>query len=686
MFFNCQLASPALQAGNIAYNTRLIIALAQKAVEDKKTMLILPELAITGGFTGDLHCTQDMEDQVQHYLQDILLASAAWPKNFVLILGSPYYSEHRCFNAVLAINGGRIIAKSCAVNLPFEQQRVFAAGDRSELEIFLLPVFGPYRPVKVALCVGEDVATWQAQADVDVLVHVAAQVDLPENTALRRLALDNIAALQNSVVLHVNAGLYCPAGTYLTQAYYYANEGGETLIAQEADLLPYLHELYVHGDLEKYSREAHNELFKTAVALSYECSVTADILVARLRSIAKKRADFLKGAHKSDKELKLTACDAYFDLRPPVRRVLDVAPYLYQERTKSPYAAYDSKQSFYEACWRKLATAVLRRLSAVGSQAAVLGLSGGLDSTVALLAIYLAYKMDGRDLDKIYAYQLPGLGSSKKSRNNASALIHILQLQERVISIVAACKQHFADIEQPEQVFDAAYENTQARERTQILMDKANQVNGLVFGTGDLSESALGWCTYNGDQMSMYNLNVSIPKTLMPPMLAALTPLLAKMGIEGLDVQALTDCLNSIMQAQISPELLPLAADGSLQQTTAAGIGSYVLHDFFIYHLLDGDYVKTDLINLAQLAFSSANIAKLQAMAYDYEPKSDVYACRTFAPEEIARVADICLKRLLSQQFKRNAAPDGINITKYNLTAYCRFPADLQANLFLHLK
>lgn len=681
MFLNCQLASPALQAANIAYNSRLIIALANKAISNKNALLVLPELALSGGFLGDLQQTQDLEDQIQHYLQDILLASGNWPKNFVLVLGTPWYEDHRCYNAAVAICHGEILAKSFLEQVPLAQQAAFTAGKQTAKELFILPIFGPYRPLKMALAVGADLALYQSDPEIDILIHISATPALDSNLAQEKLLLTHTALNGHTTLLHVNAALYCPASKYLTEANIYANEGGTVLADQTLTTLPYLHELFKLGNLQANDPD----LLAKALTLSDNSSVTCDLLVPRMRSLAKRRAKALPQQHYQPLAKVYKACGGYFDLRAPKQRLIDVAPFLYQTQKAQAYSSTD-KNSYYARLWERLALAILRRMTAVQSEVAVLGLSGGLDSTVALLAIYLAYKLDQRDVTKIHAYQLPGLGSSKKSHNNATALLQTLHIPERVISIVAACEQHFKDIEQDPNTFDAAYENTQARERTQILMDKANQLNGLVFGTGDLSEAALGWCTYNGDQMSMYNLNASIPKTMMPPLLAAFPTALSKLDCSDLDLAALTVRLNSIMQAEISPELLPLAKDGSLQQSTANSIGSYVLHDFFIYHLLDGEYTAEDLESLANLAFSEDNIQKLLAANYDYSPNSNVYACRTFPTAEINRALQICLKRIQSQQFKRNVAPDGINITHYNLADYCQFPSDLQSNLFLHRK
>ena len=239
--------------------------------------------------------------------------------------------------------------------------------------------------------------------------------------------------------------------------------------------------------------------------------------------------------------------------------------------------------------------------------------------------------------------------------------------------------------DRPAGCYDVAFENAQARERTQILMDKANQVHGFVVGTGDLSEECLGFCTYNGDQMSMFNPNIGIPKSMMPPLLAAF-PAWLKQFKTTVSSAALQAALEAISAHAISPELLPLDAAGQQQQATQKQVGSYVLHDFFFYHLADANYCTDDLLTLAYLTFSPENIAALEKSALSFAPYSNVFACRTFSKEEIKATLAIFTKRYISQQFKRLPAPAGLNFTPFNLTSSWKIPADLACNPFFHQK
>ena len=292
-------------------------------------------------------------------------------------------------------------------------------------------------------------------------------------------------------------------------------------------------------------------------------------------------------------------------------------------------------------------TGLAKRLRHTGSKNIVIGISGGLDSTLAVLVAVRAFDLLGLDRKGILAPTLPGLGTTKRTRGNAEKLVEALGATLRVIPIHAAIKQHFADIGHDENVHDVTFENAQARERTQILMDLANEVRGFVVGTGDLSESALGWCTFNGDHMSMYHVNAGIPKTLV----RYIIDWCADAEFTGGTARVLHD----IAATPISPELLPTGVGGKLQQHTEDVIGPYELHDYFLYHIVRHGSRPAKVLHMAGLAFG-----------------------QRYPRAVVLRWLELFVRRFFSQQFKRSAMPDGPKVGSVALSPRgdWRMPSD----------
>ena len=298
------------------------------------------------------------------------------------------------------------------------------------------------------------------------------------------------------------------------------------------------------------------------------------------------------------------------------------------------------------------ATGLAKRLSHIGCKTAIIGISGGLDSTLALLVTAMAYEKLGWSNDRIIGITMPGFGTTTRTKNNATYLMEGLGIASREICIADSCTQHFKDIEHDPSVHDATYENSQARERTQILMDIANQTNGLVVGTGDLSELALGWATYNGDHMSMYGVNAGVPKTLVRG--------LVKWAAEN-RFEAVRDILLDIVDTPISPELLPANEKGEIQQVTEDLVGPYELHDFFIYNFMRNGYSPEKILFLAKKAFEGA-----------YDEETIIKWLRTF------------IRRFFNQQFKRSCLPDGPAIGSVSLSprGAWTMPSDAWSTMF----
>ncbi|MFR2020445.1 MAG: NAD(+) synthase [Christensenellales bacterium] len=297
-------------------------------------------------------------------------------------------------------------------------------------------------------------------------------------------------------------------------------------------------------------------------------------------------------------------------------------------------------------------TALLTRMERVNTQRAVLGVSGGLDSTLTLLAAAYAFRRAGYPMEGLVGITMPGMGTGSRTLQNALRLMALIGCTTRTIPIVKAVEQHFEDIGQDPELHDVAYENSQARERTQIIMDVANQIGGLALGTGDLSELALGWCTYNGDQMSMYNMSASVPKTLIRHLVRYAG---AKLGGE------IAPVVEDILDTPISPELIPSKA-GELTQRTEDTLGAYALHDFFLYHMMDSGASPLKLYPLAKAAFDG-----------QYADDAILAALRTF------------VRRFFTQQFKRSAMPDGPKVGSVSLSPRgdWRMPSDAQSILWM---
>ena len=294
-----------------------------------------------------------------------------------------------------------------------------------------------------------------------------------------------------------------------------------------------------------------------------------------------------------------------------------------------------------------------RRLAAIGCRHAVIGLSGGLDSALALLVTVSAFDLLGLDRAGVHVYTMPGFGTTKRTRGNAEDLAEGLGLKLETIDITAACRQHFKDIGQNERVHDITYENAQARERTQILMDKANQFNGIVVGTGDMSEIALGWCTYNGDHMSMFGVNAGVPKTVVREVCRWWAE---GKGAGGLAAKALLD----IIATPVSPELLP-SKRGKIAQKTEDKVGPYELHDFFLWHFVAEQAGRAEILKAAKKAFK-----------------------KQYSASVIAKWLDVFFRRLFSQSFKRNCAPDGVPVfSVYLAPSAWHVPSDISNGVFV---
>lgn len=624
-FVRCAAATPVLKVADLDFNGSQIIRCA-KAAESKGAGLILfPELAITGCTCGDLF----LQDFLYRRNVDELfrVASATKELHAALIVGFYLQIRDRYYNCAALLQGGRIMGIVPKMWVSPAEARWFAPGRELAEELTAVPLrdsavpFGRllFREGESGLTLGIEVG-----ADRDASLPPAAALcsrgaHIICNPSADPEFSDSASGLPQTILagsrrfgcgyLHAAAGVH---ESTTDQVF-----GGRGFIAETGRLL------------------------SAAPAFSRKNSVTfGELDYQRIQS----RRSAGNPAPDGD-GFPAAFTTVALDALPVLMRGRDLLTRYY---SKNPFLPADPQEAaeYCDRVFQAQAAGLAKRLSHIGTPKALIGVSGGLDSTLSLLVIAEAFRMLERDPADIIAVTMPGFGTSDRTYRNAILIMRVLGATVKEIPIKDAVIQHLKDIGHDPDARDVTYENAQARERTQILMDLANKEGGLVVGTGDLSEEALGWCTFNGDHMSMYNVNGSVPKTLIPHVIRRVMERLpakgaAEAGTGGnaffcLDPAALKAALASVIDTPISPELLPTDENGAIAQKTEDSVGPYALHDFFLYHtVLDG-----------------ASPARLFAMAR-----------RAFAGEydreTIKKWLLVFYRRFFRQQYKRNCVPDG---------------------------
>lgn len=626
-------ATPQLHLADPDANVVEICNLAQRAAEQSCSLVVFPELCLTGYSCGDLFFQKILQQRVVEVLFDLEKWTAT--TDVALVIGLPLAVSGRLFNCAALISGGIIHGLVPKTHLPntgeFYEQRWFSsARDANCSTVTLQGVdipFGtdllfaaaddPQMIIGVELC--EDLwavqppSSSQALAGASLLLNLSASPEILGKYEYRR----NLVASQSARCL---------------AAYIYAGSGpGES----STDLVFPGHSLIAEN----------GQIFVETERFSFESQlVVADVDVARLQSERQRNRPFTESAPEDPSRVISIPLHRHpvSGLLRPLARTPFVPPDLAERRDRC------------HEIFQIQTSGLVRRLRHTGCQAVVIGLSGGLDSTLALLVTVKAYDLAGLPRTGIVAVTMPGFGTTNRTRSNAQRLAEELGVTLRVIPIDAAVEQHFHDIDHDPNLHDVTYENSQARERTQILMDIANQVSGLVVGTGDLSELALGWCTYNGDHMSMYAVNSGVPKTLV----RYLVQWCADEEFSG----ETSTLLRDVCATPISPELLPPTADGEIDQLTEQLIGPYLIHDFFLYQVIRMHYSPAKVLMLAE-----------QAFAEDYSRSQLIDWLKQF------------YRRFFSQQFKRSCLPDGPKVGTVALSPRgdWRMPSDVSAALWL---
>ena len=627
------VASPALRLADPDYNCEIIAGMAEEAAGQGARVLLCPELSVTGYSCADLFLQPTLLHGAEAGIVRLAQLSRQWP--LTLIVGVPLMQGGRLFNCGVVIATGRVIGVVPKRHIPnsqeFYERRWFCGAEQS--------VSGTIALAGGEVPFGTDLL-FSLSTPATALFGIELCEDLwspsPPSAALAlsgAVLIANLSASPETLgKMEYRRDLVRLQSARCLSAYAYAGAGpGES----STDLVFSGHCLIAENGVIL----AESERFSFASTLTL-----ADVDCERLANERRRSSTFAASPPMPVRILTIELPPA-----SPVAallRSIDPAPFVPSQR-----------QERAERCAEIFAiqtTGLGRRLLHTVSQQLVLGISGGLDSTLALLVAVKAFDKLGLPRSGIVAVTMPGFGTTVRTRNNAEILAASLGVTLRVISIDAAVRQHFADIGHDEARHDIIYENSQARERTQILMDIANQVGGLVLGTGDLSELALGWCTFNGDHMAMYGINAGVPKTLV----RYLVEWCAEEEFGGATAQILRD----VAATPVSPELLPPTASGEIAQVTEEHVGPYRLHDFFLY-------------NTVRLHFGPRKIYTLACIAFASE----------YPPAEIHRWLTVFFQRFFSQQFKRSVLPDGPKVGSVALSPRgdWRMPSDASAALWL---
>lgn len=605
-FHRVAALTPSLVLGDPAANGRAILDGARQAAARGACLALFPELALTGYSCEDLFRSTSLLDRSRDALVALAQATATLP--LALVVGAPLPApDGRLFNAAFVLHGGRLRGAVPKIHLPnygeFYERRWFASGRDVDLSIDGLRLcarqlfqLGSLR-FGIEICedlwAPEPPSGGLALAGAQLILNLSASNELVAKAEYRRELVRQQSARLNAAYAYVSAG---PRESTKDLVY-----GGHALVAEDGALLAEGPRLDLQGGI-----------------------LTADIDVQKLQHERRRNMTFQESERRGTYAVERLAVDV-----PPL-------PGLERRHARTPFVP-DDPATVHERAKEILAiqsTGLARRLEAAGAERALIGVSGGLDSTLALLVCVEAGRRLGRPADRILGVSMPGPGTSAHTRASAAALAQSLGIAFREIPIHGAVEQHLKDLGHA--AVDVVYENAQARERTQILFNLANQQRGIVVGTGDLSELALGWCTYNADHMANYGVNVSVPKTLVKHLVLRY----AEQAEPGL-----REVLRRVVDTVISPELLPLNADGGIGQSTEDLIGPYVLHDFFLFHHLRHGAGPRKLHALACLAFEGA-----------------------FAPAAVKRWLRVFLERFYRQQFKRTTLPPGPKVGSVSLS------------------
>ena len=602
-FIKVSAATPKIKVADPAYNTEEILKIIDETEKNGASILVFSELTISGYTCGDLFLQQPLLTECKNQLLRIVKATEN--KSMLVVVGCPIVIKQKLYNCAVVISDGSILGIVPKTHLPnyseFYELRHFTSGEGLEEDLWFGEEFGYVNvavnqlfkckeiPELVVACeICEDLwvplppSTYHAMAGATVICNPSASVETTTKESYRRSLVSNQSARLLAAYIYADAG----EGESTQDVVY----SGHHLICENGSVL---------AEAKRFTNEI----------------IYADIDVQKLAAERRKMTSFPGGQTEDYFEQE-------FSLEVKENKITRTFP-------KAPFVP-DNQDERDKRCDEILSLQSMglkKRLEHTNCKHAVVGISGGLDSTLAVLVTARAFDLLDIPRENLICVTMPCFGTTDRTYQNAVSLIKELGATLKEVRIEKAVRQHFADIGHDENNHDVTYENSQARERTQILMDMANQYNGMVIGTGDMSELALGWATYNGDHMSMYAVNCSVPKTLVR--------YLVLYYAETTDNKKLSEVLMDVLDTPVSPELLP-PVDGVISQKTEDLVGPYELHDFFLYYMLRFGFPKSKLYRMAKLTFDGV---------YD--------------DETIKKWLDKFYWRFFSQQFKRSCLPDG---------------------------
>ena len=626
-FLRCAAVSPTLRVADCAYNAQAVIEAMQQAEGNGVRLLCLPELCLTGYTCSDLFLQQTLYEGAEKALVQILEVSRGL--NMVVLVGLPVQVGGKLYNCAAVLCRGRLLGLVPKTHLPnyaeFYEKRHFVPGPRTARTIVLAGQEVPFGTDLLFAC--------RQMPDFVLGVEVCEDLWAPVPPSCRH-ALAGATVIANLSASDETVGkaayrrdLVCGQSARLLCGYLYADAGhGEST----TDMTFAAHNLIA----ENGALLAQTEPFGEGKAIS-------EIDVGRMRQERLRNTTF-----EPEDTGYTTVC---FDLTltdTPLSRAFSPTPFVPDST--------DARSERCELILRIQAEGLAKRMEHTHAACGVIGISGGLDSCLALLAAVRACKVLGRSPKDIVAITMPCFGTTQRTRSNAEILCDALGVQFREINITNTVQSHFADIGQDDKTYDVTFENCQARVRTLELMDYANKNGGFVIGTGDLSELALGWATYNGDHMSMYGVNAGIPKTLVRH--------IVRYVADSCTSEELRDVLLDILDTPVSPELLPAAEDGTIAQQTEKLVGPYELHDFYLYYVLRCGFGPAKIYHIAQAAFAGK-----------YTSNVLLYWLRNF------------YRRFFAQQFKRSCLPDGPKVGSVTLSPRgdWRMPSDACNTLWM---
>lgn len=623
-FIKVGCASFDIKVADVNHNVSQIKSIIDEAIKKEVKVLVFPELSLTGYTCSDLFFQRSMLNDVissltnlKNYLKD---------KDILVAVGAPLAYKNKIYNTAIMLNKGHILGVVAKKFLPnykeFYEARQFSSWDMENDYISLgddnvlignKMIFSciDYSDLKIGVEICEDM--WVSNSpNIDLCLNGAT---LMLNLSASNEIVGKEEYRKNLIMMtsakNICGYIYCSSGD---------SESTTDLVYSGAKYI------YENGTLLSSSK-----LFEDGLVVS-------EIDIDKLTNERRKTTTFHN-------------CDDNYDVIP---FSLDLKePTLTRHINKNPFVLEDFNKGLerYRLIIEMQARGLKKRMVATNTKKLVVGLSGGLDSTLALLVAYRTFEILHYDFKNLYAITLPCFGTSKRTYNNALSLSDKLGLTFKEINICDTVKSHFKDIEHDENIHNAAYENAQARERTQVLLDYANDINALMVGTGDLSELCLGWTTYNGDHMSSYGVNASIPKTLVKELVKCF----------AFDHPIVKDVLFDIIDTPISPELLP-PVDGVISQKTEDKVGPYELQDFFIYHFLRNNFSVEKIFYLATIAYKNI-----------------------YTKSDVKKWLHLFIYRFFTNQFKRSVLPDGVKVGSVSISPRgdFRMPSDSSYQSFI---